>query len=140
MTATLATTRRTWLHLVLTLLMAGSLLTPFVAALPVSAQGTATNTPSAATAPPPRTSLVNPLGRGVTLRTLIGRITRMIMGVSGSFALLMFVYGAFVWVTSAGNMDKVQKGKKIFTWATIGIAVIFGSYVLVSIVFKALSG
>lgn len=138
MLATIAPSRSAWLRIAQALLLTGLVLAPLLTALPVDAQGTGT-TAATGSAPPARTTLVNPLGRGVTIATLLGRITRMVMGVSGSFALLMFVYGAFTWVTSGGNMDKVQKGKKIFTWATIGIVVIFGSYVLVSLVFRSLS-
>lgn len=101
---------------------------------------TNTNTPASTSSAPRRTSLVNPLGRGVTLQTIIGRATRIFMGVAGSFALLMFVYGGFMWVTSGGNMDKVKKGKQIFTYAVIGLAVIYGSYIALQVIFRALEG
>lgn len=139
MSAAFIAARPAFVRTLLALALAVLILAPLAVALPVTAQGTnsATNGPAA---PPPRTSLVNPLGRGVTFQTLLGRVTRMIMGVSGSFALLMFVWGGFTWVTSGGNMEKVVKGKKIFTWSVIGLVVIYGSYVLLSIVFKALEG
>ncbi len=124
-------------------LLAGLLVLPFLSFAPTAL---ATNTPTnAATngsgAPAPRrTSLTNPLGSGVTIQTLVGRATRGLMGLSGSFALLMFVYGSFVWVTSGGNMDKVKKGKQIFTWATIGLIVIFGSYAFLATFINAFGG
>lgn len=118
-------------------LLAGLLIVPLLS-FATPALATATN--SSGSAAPRRTSLVNPLGSGVTIQTLVGRATRGLMGLSGSFALLMFVYGGFMWVTSGGNMDKVKKGKQIFTWATIGLIVIFGAYAFLATFINAFGG
>lgn len=85
------------------------------------------------------TELQNPFGQGVTLTTLIGRIIRIFTGVAGTAALIMFVYGGFLWLTSGGNEEKITKGKNIFTWATIGLVIIFLAYAIVSQVFGLLS-
>lgn len=68
----------------------------------------------------------------------IGRIIKAILGIVGSLALVMFVYGGFNWMTAAGNAEKVEKGKQILVWATIGLIVIFTSYALVKFVFTSL--
>ncbi|HSD12074.1 MAG TPA: pilin [Patescibacteria group bacterium] len=97
------------------------------------------STPTPTTAPAVRrTRLTNPLGSGVTIETLAGRAVRGFIGLSGSFALLMFVYGGFMWVTSAGNPEKVKKGKQIFTYAVIGLVVIFGAYAFLTTFINAL--
>ena len=54
-----------------------------------------------------------------------------IMGIVGSLALAMFIYGGFTWMTAAGASERVQKGKDILIWATVGLIVIFSSYALV---------
>ncbi|MDO8261358.1 MAG: pilin, partial [Candidatus Magasanikbacteria bacterium] len=69
---------------------------------------------------------------------LIGSIINAVMGVVGSLALAMFIYGGFMWMLSAGNDQRVQKGKDILTWATLGLIVIFSSYALVKLVFEGL--
>ena len=58
----------------------------------------------------------------------------------GSLALLMFVYGGLTWMTASGAQDKVQKGKDIIMWATIGLVVIFASYALVNFVLESVIG
>ena len=74
----------------------------------------------------------NPLGASVTSpQILIGKVINSIMGLVGSIALLMFIYGGITWMTSAGNSDAVKKGREIVVWAVIGLAVIFLSYGLV---------
>src|SRR3989338_3590357 len=72
---------------------------------------------------------------------LIGRIIKASLGVVGSVALLMFIYGGFLWLTSAGSPDKITKGKNVIVWAVIGLVVIFLSYTMVDFVInKALGG
>ena len=67
-------------------------------------------------------SLTNPLGTK-SIPELIGRIINGVLGIVGSIALVMFIYGGFNWMTAAGNMEKVQKGKDILIWAAIGLVI-----------------
>jgi hypothetical protein len=76
------------------------------------------------------TCLSNPLSVN-SPQALIGNIINSILGVVGSIALIMFIYGGFTWLTSGGSAENVKKGKDIIIWATIGLAVIFLSYGLV---------
>ncbi|HMB65833.1 MAG TPA: pilin [Patescibacteria group bacterium] len=73
-------------------------------------------------------------------QVFIGRIIDTSLGVVGSLALLMFVYGGFIWMLAAGNSERVEKGKNILFWATIGLVVIFTSYVIVHFVIFELIG
>ncbi|NQU83252.1 MAG: hypothetical protein HQ536_00925 [Parcubacteria group bacterium] len=60
---------------------------------------------------------------------VFGNVARIILGVTGSFALLMFILGGFMLLTAAGVQARVEKGKQIITGAVIGIIIIFGAYV-----------
>lgn len=82
-------------------------------------------------------SLPNPLGI-TSVPVLIGRIIKGALGIVGSLALLMFVYGGFVWMLSGGNSEKVQTGRKTLVWAAIGLAVIFTSFILVDKIISTL--
>ena len=73
-------------------------------------------------------------------QTLIGRVIGAALGIVGSLALLMFIYGGFTWMTSAGSAEKVTKGKGIMVWAAIGLVVIFSSYALVKFVIQGVTG
>lgn len=81
--------------------------------------------------------LTNPLYT-TDIRNVIGRIIQAILGVTGAVALLMFVYGGFLWLISGGENEKVKKGKATITWAVLGLAVIIGAYMLVSTIISAL--
>lgn len=78
--------------------------------------------------------------QGQEVQYLIGRIISVMMGLVGSVALLMFVYGGFLWMTAAGNEDRVKKGKDVLLWAVAGLFIIFTSYILVYFVLGSLMG
>lgn len=85
--------------------------------------------------------LPNPLGEGLKdPREVIGNIIKAILGIVGSLALAVFIYGGFMWITSAGNEDKIKRGKDMIIWASFGLAVIFASYALVNFVISAVAG
>ena len=73
-----------------------------------------------------------------SIPVLIGKIINALLGIVGSIALAMFIYGGFVWMTSAGSPEKTKQGQQVLLWATIGLAVIFSSAALVQLVFTGL--
>ena len=75
--------------------------------------------------------LHNPLGTDITPQTFIGGIIRAILGIVGSLALVMFIYGGFTGMTETGNAEQVVNGRNTLVWAAIGLIVIFTSYALV---------
>lgn len=83
-------------------------------------------------------SLTSPLG-GASIPVIIGRVIRALLGLSGSAALLMLLYGGFIWLTSGGKPEAIKKGKDTIVWAIIGLVVIFSAFVIVSFVLQALT-
>ena len=84
-------------------------------------------------------SLINPLSSD-SIPVLIGSLIKVLLGISGALALLMFVWGGIQWLISSGDPTKIKKGKDTLIWATLGLVIIFSSYVLVTAVIKALAG
>lgn len=74
---------------------------------------------------------LRPLG-SVTIPEIIGRVVSMILGVLGSLALLMFIWGGIVWMTAQGNDEKIKKAKNTIVYAILGLVVAFLSYTIVS--------
>lgn len=69
---------------------------------------------------------------------LIGRGIKIFLGIIGAIALIMFIYGGLVWMTSGGSSTAIKKGRDTLVWASIGILVIFSSYAILSFIFKAI--
>ena len=82
--------------------------------------------------------LINPLGT-TSIEGFIGRLIKAILGLSGSVALLMFVWGGFQYLWSGGDPKKVEKGKETLKNAVLGIVIIFFSYTLVNTIIKILA-
>lgn len=64
----------------------------------------------------------------------------LILGISGSVALLMFVYGGFNWVFAQGRPEYIQTGKDTMKHAIIGLAIIFGAYSIINFLIAVLGG
>jgi hypothetical protein len=106
----------------------------------VLAQSSNTASPST-TCPKGRQCLPNPLtGNNLQVSSVIGIVIKAALGVIGSITLFMLVWGGFQWLTSAGNDEKVHQGTQTMLWAIIGLAVVFGSYVLVTTYIQFLTG
>ena len=63
-------------------------------------------------------------------------ISKIILGLTGSLALLAFVYGGFVFMLSGGSAQNVEKGKNILTGAVIGLVIVFASYTIIQFVLR----
>lgn len=59
-------------------------------------------------------------------------VVDFILGISGSIALIMFVYGGFLWVSSGGSEERVKQGKEAVRSAVVGLVIIFISYTLIT--------
>lgn len=92
-------------------------------------------------APSKSLKLPNPLRSGTTdPNVFIGSLIKSLLGFVGTIALVMFIYGGFLWMLSAGNPDKVKKGKDTFIWAILGIVVVFTSYLVINTVLTIFVG
>lgn len=100
----------------------------------------ATPTPTSRQSTGSSNVLTNPLGEDYSsINKIIGKVINSVMGIVGSLALLMFVYGGLTWMTSSGSQEKVKKGKDILIWSAIGLVVIFSAYGITSFIINFLS-
>jgi len=71
---------------------------------------------------------------------IIINASKLILGVTGSLALLFFIYGGFQMIISAGNQESITRAKTILFNAVIGLAIIFTSALIIMFVEKSLKG
>lgn len=96
-------------------------------------------TPTAPVGSDQTPTIKNPLGSVADPRVLLGKIIGAALGVVGSLALVVFLYGGFTWMTSGGNPDRVRHGRDLIVWAAIGLFVIFASYAMVRFVLETVA-
>lgn len=74
---------------------------------------------------------------GLSPQQVIGNIIKTGMGVIGTIALIMFIYGGILWMLSMGNAERSKKAIDILIWSALGVIVILASYAIVSFLFNA---
>ena len=72
------------------------------------------------------------------LREGLMSIVRILLGFLGIIAIIIILYGGFVWLISAGSEENVSQAKKIITAGIIGLVIIFVSYAIASFVITQL--
>ena len=70
---------------------------------------------------------------------MVGGIINVVMGLLGVVAVLVILYGGFMWMTAAGNEEKVGKAKKLIIAGIIGLVVIFAAFAIASFVISNLA-
>lgn len=72
------------------------------------------------------TSLVipNPLGETSDIYSLIDLITKFLIGLAIVITPIIIVYAGFVYITAAGNEEKIKTAQKVLIWALIGFALV----------------
>ncbi|MBD3359101.1 MAG: hypothetical protein GF365_00110 [Candidatus Buchananbacteria bacterium] len=72
------------------------------------------------------------------IRVTIARIIRAFLGFLGIIAVVIIIYGGYLYMTSAGNPEKVTKAKKVLINATIGLIIILSSFAIASFILNYL--
>lgn len=77
---------------------------------------------------------------GADIRVTIANIIRIALGFLGVLALLIVLYGGFIWMTAAGDENRVTKAKGILRSGVIGLLIIVTAFGIVSFVIARLLG
>ena len=82
----------------------------------------------------------NPLGGTGNITTLVENILNFLRGLAFVIAPILIVYAGFLYITSAGNEDKVKTAQKTLIWAIVGFAVVLIASSVPAIIQDFLSG
>lgn len=67
-------------------------------------------------------------------RDMIVNLVKVAFTFLGIIAVVIFMYGGWLWMSSAGDQSKVDKAKEVLKGAIIGLIIIFASYGIVAFV------
>jgi hypothetical protein len=77
---------------------------------------------------------VNPVANVGTFATLMNVIAPLAMAIGAFICLAMLFWGGFLYLTSGGEADKVQQGKRTLTYAIIGLIILICSTLFVNVI------
>lgn len=60
--------------------------------------------------------------------TLIGRFIQPLVGVFGSVFFVLVIYAGIMWMSAAGNLERVAKAKKILWTSVVGLLLVIFAY------------
>lgn len=74
------------------------------------------------------------------LSAYTGGAIQVVLSIVGSISLVIFIYAGIRYMLARGNAEEAKAAGKIMAWAAAGLFIIFGSYVILDFIFKALTG
>jgi cytochrome bd-type quinol oxidase subunit 2 len=74
------------------------------------------------------------LDQDAELTDTVGGIINVLLAFLGIVAVILFLYGGFLWMTAGGNEENVAKAKKIITATVIGLIIILISAAAVNFI------
>jgi cysteine-rich repeat protein len=73
-------------------------------------------------------------------RVIVGRLIRVALGFLGVAALVVILYGGFLYMTSGGVDTAIEKAKGVIKSGIIGLAIIIMAFAITSYILNALTG
>ena len=75
---------------------------------------------------------------GEDVRSTIASIIKVALGLLGIVAVVIILWGGFVWMTAGGNDEKVGEARKIIFSGIIGLAIVLSAYAIAAYVLNKL--
>ncbi len=71
-------------------------------------------------------------------RDMAVSVIQVILGFLAIIVVILILYGGFLWMTAAGNEDKVDTAKKIITAGVVGLVIIMAAWGIAKFVVEAI--
>ncbi len=118
--------------LIAAVVLTGGVEAPFALAQTITAEETFGGTEP--------TSFAESAGLGTgNIVLVISRVIRVIIGFLGVVAVGFVLYGGFLWMSSKGEVAKVDKARKVLVNAFIGLAIVLSSFAIASFIISKLT-
>jgi len=82
----------------------------------------------------------NPLGKTSDISALVSNIINFLIILAIPITAILVVYAGYLYITSAGNEEKVKIAQKALVWAIIGFAIVLIANSIPAIIQEFLSG
>jgi hypothetical protein len=68
------------------------------------------------------------------VETFIKSVIKVVAGLAGLIATGFFVVGGFIYITSSGNPERLDRAKRTLLYSAIGLAITIAAFVISNIV------
>jgi len=79
-------------------------------------------------------------GKCANVQALVQAVINTFFAMVWVVAIVFFVYGGLLWITSAGDKNKAETAKTALTNGLIGLVIVLGTNVVVSIITSLFAG
>lgn len=69
---------------------------------------------------------------------ILVKVSKIILALSGSLALIAFIIGGYMFLLSGGNSNMVERGKLTLIGAVIGLIIVFTSFLAINTIMTSL--
>ena len=66
----------------------------------------------------------------LTLSQMIASVIKIVLSLLGIIFIILIIYAGMLWLTSAGNEDRISKAKSIMISAVIGLIIVLSAYAI----------
>ncbi len=70
-----------------------------------------------------------------TLEDIVINTIKIILGFLGLAAVLITLYGGYIWMSSGGNLEKITKAKKTLSAGVVGLAIVLSAFSIAHFIF-----
>lgn len=67
---------------------------------------------------------------------VVGSIILVVLGLLGMIFVILLTYGGFLWLSAAGEEDKVKKAQGLIIHSIIGVFIVIAAYTIASFVLE----
>ncbi len=85
-------------------------------------------------------TLENPLSAGDTFEEILCKVGDWLIQIGAPIAVFMVLVGAFQIMTSGGEPEKLNKGKKTILWTVVGYAILVIGWGIAEVIANVLGG
>lgn len=71
-------------------------------------------------------------------REIAAAVIRVMLGFLGIIAVMIILYAGFLWMTAAGNEDKITQAKGMMSAGVIGLVIVLAAFGIATFVMNAL--
>jgi hypothetical protein len=82
------------------------------------------------------TANINDLPKYCNVESVYIKVINISLYAIGAVAVIMIIYGGYMYMTARGNEEQAKKGRSILIWAILGLVVVLAAAALVNAVVK----